>query len=197
MIFFNADVPSPIKIGLIRNLSDCNVNLTWSPPRDNGCPLEKYTIYYRQRQLRKEELLPWHETSITNVAKTFSVLSLKCGRKYELTLTASNQAGESSKSSPWRIITAGVLIVLRIISLKQMLYCDEFYHSIGIFSKSCTYNVFVLTSFDRRAHVCCCSLFSTTRYFTIRLQAPRFLLEAARLLTIRVNRNREREVLLF
>ena len=82
--------------------------LTWSAPRDNGCPLNKYTIYYREIQLTEEDTPQWHETSVTNAAQTFSGLSLKCGRQYELTLTASNDAGESDKSHPLRINITGI-----------------------------------------------------------------------------------------
>ncbi|KAJ7323431.1 hypothetical protein OS493_031628 [Desmophyllum pertusum] len=105
MVQTRGDAPSPIVNGSIRLLDNCNVNLTWSPPRDNGCPLEKYTIYYREIQPNDEGPPQWHETSITNVIKTFSILSLKCGRRYELKLSASNVAGESNKLLPWRIIT--------------------------------------------------------------------------------------------
>jgi len=87
------------------------VNLTWTAPKDNGCPLNKYTIYYREIKLT-EDTPQWYETSITNVAQTFSGLSLKCGQQYEITLTASNDAGESDKSHPLRINITGISRVL-------------------------------------------------------------------------------------
>jgi len=96
----------------VRTLSKCKVNVTWSAPRDNGCPLNKYTIHYREIQLTKEDTPLWHETSITNVAQTFSGLSLKCNRQYELTVTASNDAGKSDKAHKLRINITGTSRVL-------------------------------------------------------------------------------------
>ena len=87
------------------------MNLTWRAPNDNGCPLNKYTIYYREIQQTEEDTQYWAywlETSITNVSQRFSGLSLKCGQQYELTLTASNDAGESGKSHPLRISITGI-----------------------------------------------------------------------------------------
>ena len=92
----------------VGTLSKCKVNLTWSAPRDNDCPLNMYTIYYREIQLTENDTPQWHETRITKVAQTFSSLSLKCGRQYEFTLTASNDAGESDKSHPLRINVTGI-----------------------------------------------------------------------------------------
>ena len=89
-------------------LSKCKVNLSWSTPRDNGCPLNMYTIYYREIQLTENDTPQCYETRITNIAQTFSSLSLKCGRQYEFTLTASNDAGESDKSHPLRINITGI-----------------------------------------------------------------------------------------
>ena len=84
------------------------MNLLWSTPRDNGCPLNMYTIYYREIQLTENDTPQCYETRITNIAQTFSSLSLKCGRQYEFTLTASNDAGESDKSHPLRINITGI-----------------------------------------------------------------------------------------
>ena len=102
----------------MKTLSKCKVNLTWSAPRDNGCPLNKYTIHYREIQLTEEDT-QWHETSVTNVAQISRGLSLMCGRQYELTLTASNDAGESGKSHPLRINITGISRVLITCCLTQ------------------------------------------------------------------------------
>lgn len=88
-------------------------NLTWNAPRDNACPLNRYTLYHIEIQLN--DTSQWHETKITNVAQTFGSHSLKCGRQYEFTLTASNDAGESHKSNPVNVtgISRILIIVLR------------------------------------------------------------------------------------
>ena len=120
-IFIISDAPSPVKNISVGTLSKCKVNLTWSAPRrDNGCPLNMYTIYYREIQLKENDTPQWREIRLNNVVQTFSSLSLKCGQQYEFTLTASNDAGESDKSHPLRINISGISRVLITCCLEKL-----------------------------------------------------------------------------
>ncbi|XP_078379589.1 uncharacterized protein LOC144662599 isoform X2 [Oculina patagonica] len=80
--------------------SACDVNPTWSPPVDNGCPLTMYSIYYREITE-----VSWHQVNVTNVTATNYTVSLACGRQYTIEISAWNELGQSDRSRPWIIKT--------------------------------------------------------------------------------------------
>ena len=99
--FLVVDVPSPptIKKKSTETVS-CDVNLTWSTPLDNGCPLTRYSVYYKWFQPR-EPGAPWNEVKITDVLRTHHILLLRCDQQYLIEMSAWNELGESGRSKTW------------------------------------------------------------------------------------------------
>ena len=106
--FFIADVPSPPVINKKETKTlRCDVNLTWSPSADNGCPLTMYSIYYQQIQSR-ETGESWYQVNVSNhdnIMETNYTISLACDRQYKVEISAWNELGESGRSRPWIIKT--------------------------------------------------------------------------------------------
>ncbi|KAJ7385283.1 hypothetical protein OS493_016354 [Desmophyllum pertusum] len=102
------DVPSPPVINNKETKTlRCDVNLTWSPPADNGCPLTMYSIYYQQIQSR-ETGESWYQVNVSNhgnVMETNYTISLACDRQYTVEISAWNELGQSGRSRPWIIKT--------------------------------------------------------------------------------------------
>ena len=99
-------VPSPPTISNKETEAlSCNVNLTWSTPVDNGCPLTMYSIYYRQIQPRVTGA-PWDSINITNILDTRYFLSLRCDTQYMIEVSAWNELGQSDRSKAWVIKTS-------------------------------------------------------------------------------------------
>lgn len=71
---------------------------------DNGCPLTRYSVYYRQIQQR-EPGSPLYEINITDVLTTHYVVSLRCDVQYVIEMSAWNELGESDRSKTWIIKT--------------------------------------------------------------------------------------------
>lgn len=99
--FLVIDVPWPptIKSKNTETLS-CDANVTWSTPLNNGCPLTKYSVYYRLIQAQ-ETGARWKKINITDVLKTHYVLPLRCDQQYLIEMSAWNELGESDRSKTW------------------------------------------------------------------------------------------------
>ena len=78
-------------------LPTCYVNVSWSAPVDNGCPLTKYSVYYREIHSDETE----GEVKVADVLKTHSVLLLKCDTQYIIEVSAWNEKGQSERSRKW------------------------------------------------------------------------------------------------
>ena len=78
LLFLTGKPSAPVIQNKETQISRCHINLRWSLPEDNGCPLTMYTIYYRE--LQSKNLL--HEINVTKVAKLEHLLSLKCNAEY-------------------------------------------------------------------------------------------------------------------
>lgn len=78
-------------------LPACYANVSWSAPVDNGCPLTKYSVYYREIHSRERE----GEAKVTDVLKTHYVLLLKCDTQYIIEVSAWNEEGQSERSRKW------------------------------------------------------------------------------------------------
>ena len=105
-LFFSPAKPSPLiieKKGV--QVFGCDVNLKWSSPQDNGCPLTLYKIYYREQQSTSEDD-SWHQINVTVDTRSMDLLSLKCNTVYILKVSAWNELGESATSNEWLIKTA-------------------------------------------------------------------------------------------
>lgn len=89
------DKPIPPIITNLK-MSACVVNLTWTVSGDASCPLNKYTIYYRQ------EDSPWNKIEINTVAVTNHQWSLRCDTQYEFAVSAWNDMGQSNFSATWK-----------------------------------------------------------------------------------------------
>ena len=104
-LVFASDKPSP---PIIKNkgvqVFGCGVNLKWSSPRDNGCPLTMYTIYYREVQSTSEND-SWHQINVTVDTTSRDLPSLKCNTEYIFKVSAWNELGESDTSNEWPIKT--------------------------------------------------------------------------------------------
>ena len=91
-------------------INGCDVNLTWSPPRRQACPITKYRIYYREKQLQENEA-EWSQIPISQVTKTFHVIRLSCEKKYEIAVSALNEITEGKKSTSWLVkVNTGVIL---------------------------------------------------------------------------------------
>ena len=88
-------------------VSGCGVNLKWSSPQDNGCPLTMYTIYYRERQSASEDD-SWHQINVTVDTRSRDLPSLKCNTEYIFKVSAWNEFGESTTSNEWPIKTGQI-----------------------------------------------------------------------------------------
>ena len=91
-------------------VSGCDVNLRWSVPEDNGCPLTLYTIYYRELQSKNEDNK--QPINVTKVTKSEHILSLKCNKEYAFAVSAWNELGESAVLSEWPIKTVKGMIFM-------------------------------------------------------------------------------------
>ena len=100
-----ADTPFPPIIRTSETETvDCDVNVTWIKPVDNGCPLTMYSVYYREVQSH-ETGVPWAEVRISDNFKAHQVLRLKCDTKYMIEMSAWNELGQSNRSRRWIIKT--------------------------------------------------------------------------------------------
>ena len=86
------------------------MNLRWSVPEDNGCPLTLYTIYYRELQSKNEDNK--QPINVTKVTKSEHILSLKCNKEYAFAVSAWNELGQSAVSSEWPIKTVKGMIFM-------------------------------------------------------------------------------------
>ena len=103
LLFLTGRPSAPVIQNKKSKVSGCVVNLRWSLPKDNGCPLTKYTIYYSYRESKSKT--SWHQINVTKVTKPEHFLSLKCNIEYTFAVSAWNKLGESAKSSNWPIET--------------------------------------------------------------------------------------------
>ena len=101
--FVTGKPSAPVILNKETQVSGCDVNLRWSLPEDNGCPLTMHTIYYRERQSKNND--SWHRINVTKVTKSEHLLSLKCNTEYAFAVSGWNELGESPISSEWPITT--------------------------------------------------------------------------------------------
>ena len=80
------------------------MNLTWSIPESNGCPLIMYRIYYRERQSGDKEDF-WYQINATVDSRSLHLTSLKCNAEYAFRVSSWNEVGESDMSPAWSIKT--------------------------------------------------------------------------------------------
>ena len=105
----------------------CDVNLKWSSPQDNGCPLTMYKVYYREVQSFGEDEY-WHHINVTMDSTSTNLTSLKCNSEYTFKVTAWNELGESNTSKEWRIKTAQITDISRgrTLSIAVFVGCGLF-----------------------------------------------------------------------
>ena len=106
-LIFSPDKPSP---PIIKNkgvqVFGCDVNLKWSSPQDNGCPLIMYTVYYREQSTTEDD--SWHQINVTVDTRSRDLPSLKCNTEYIFKMSAWNELGESATSNQWPIKTGQI-----------------------------------------------------------------------------------------
>ena len=108
LLFLTGTPSAPVIQNKETQVSGCDVNLKWSLPEDNGCPLTMYTIYHSA--LQSNNLM--HQINVTKVAKSEHLLSLKCNTEYTFAISAWNELGESAVSSEWLIKTTKGMIFM-------------------------------------------------------------------------------------
>ena len=99
----------------------CDMNLTWTPPVDHGCPLTMYSIYYRHIPPRGKEA-PWNSVNISDVLQTHYVLSLRCDLKYGIEISAWNELGQGDRSRTLKIKPVRPGRFLRVHKILQLRY---------------------------------------------------------------------------
>ena len=85
-------------------IKGCSVNLTWSPPPRQACPVNKYTIFYREKTSDEYEA-DWTEKRISQVSRTSHVIRLFCDSNYEIAMSTLIGKRESSRSTSWQVRT--------------------------------------------------------------------------------------------
>ena len=106
-------MPSPPVINNKESeIKGCSVNLTWSLPPRQACPVRKYIIYFRIKTSEENEA-NWREIRISQVTKTFEVIPLICDLKYEIAMASLTGISEGDRSTYWQVKTnSGVLFLL-------------------------------------------------------------------------------------
>ena len=96
-------------------IKGCIVNLTWSLPPRQACPVKKYKIYYRVKTSGDNEA-EWTEKSLSRLTKTFQVIPLLCDLKYEIAMASLTGISEGDRSTSWQVKTnSGVLLLLLLL----------------------------------------------------------------------------------
>ena len=100
------------------------MNLKWSSPQDNGCPLTLYKIYYREQQSTIEDD-SWHQINVTVDTRSRDLPSLKCNTEYIFKVSAWNELGESATSNQWPIKTGQITdnSIVRTLSIAVPVGC--------------------------------------------------------------------------
>ncbi|CAH3197137.1 unnamed protein product, partial [Porites evermanni] len=94
-------LPPTIQKEKTKTLS-CDVNLTWSTPADNGCPLTKYLVYFKLSYEDKQHI---YMQDISDLKENAFILMLKCNSRYMIEVSAWNELGESNRSKTLEITT--------------------------------------------------------------------------------------------
>lgn len=85
----------------------CNVTIKWNKPSSNGCPILFYTVHYKQKNSRSEDM-EWSITNVTDPNVNHQTLVLNCTTTYVFKVKAWNEEGGShSPLKPWPITTRG------------------------------------------------------------------------------------------
>ncbi len=80
------------------------VVIAWEPPLEGACPVEKYTVYYREVTSSSK----WHSVTVNRNATSYT-LHLNCRSEYNVAVTSLSGYGESSlnESKIWNFKTSG------------------------------------------------------------------------------------------
>ncbi|KAL9972475.1 hypothetical protein ACROYT_G018783 [Oculina patagonica] len=85
----------------------CNVTINWNKPPSNGCPILFYTVHYKQKGSRSEDM-EWNIRNVTDPNANHQNLVLNCTTTYLFEVKAWNEEGGShSPSKAWPITTGG------------------------------------------------------------------------------------------
>lgn len=95
----------PVIVNTTKIVTGRIVVVVWEPLFEGACPIDRYTVYYREvmsPRIKSE----WH--SITMYRNTTSyILQLNCNKEYDVAVTSRNGYGESnlSESKIWNFKT--------------------------------------------------------------------------------------------
>ena len=78
--------------------------VAWDPPLEGACPVEKYTVYYRELMSSSK----WHSVTVSRNTASYT-LHLNCGSEYDVAVTSLSGYWESSlnESKIWNFKTNG------------------------------------------------------------------------------------------
>lgn len=82
---------APVILNKEKQLSNRSLTLRWKKPADNGRPILRYLVFYRE--------LPLNESKQKDVSTNrYYSLTLKWAKTYEFSVVAENDQGQSNKS---------------------------------------------------------------------------------------------------
>lgn len=88
-----------------RTVPGCNVNLKWTKPQSNGCPILFYTVHYIQKGTR-QDTNEWRIINVTDPKLDQQEIPLNCTTSYEFKVKAWNVLGSSGfPPEAWTITT--------------------------------------------------------------------------------------------
>jgi len=72
-----------------------NITVSWKTPFDGECPVTRYTVYYRvvERMITST----WKEVTASSYQLQLT-LQVKCGKMYQIAVTAWSSYGETSRN---------------------------------------------------------------------------------------------------
>ena len=97
----------PVIINTTEEVTGRIIVVAWEPPIDGACPIDKYTVYYRE-VIFLEVKSKWHSVTV-NGHETSYTLHLSCRKEYDVAVTAWSTYTESnlSDSKIWNFKTVG------------------------------------------------------------------------------------------
>ena len=97
----------PVIINTTEEVTGRIIVVAWEPPIDGACPIDKYTVYYRE-VIFLEAKSKWHSVTV-NGHETSYTLHLSCRKEYDVAVTSWSAHSESdlSDSKIWNFKTGG------------------------------------------------------------------------------------------
>ena len=97
----------PVIVNMAKEATGGMVVVTWEPPLEGTCSIDKYTVYYRE-VIFLDVKSKWHSVTVNGNATSFT-LHLSCRKEYDVAVTSWSADSESnlSDSKIWNFKTGG------------------------------------------------------------------------------------------